>query len=81
METIEPLLAVMRDIAEKRDVPVSAVGLNWIVCKGAIPLAGARNAKQAEQNSRALGWRLTQEEMIRLEEHSLKGKTGFWQQG
>lgn len=81
MEQLEPLLVTMREIAERHDVPVSAVGLNWIMCKGAIPLAGARNAKQAEQNSKALGWRLTPEEMESLEKNSLEGKTGFWQQG
>jgi len=81
MEQIEPLLEVMRGIAEKRDVPVTTVGLNWIMCKGAIPLPGARNAKQAEQNARALGWRLTDEEIVELEKHSMSGSTSFWQHG
>lgn len=81
MEQIDPLLSVMREIAERRGVPVSAVGLNWIMSKGAIPLAGARNAKQAEQNARAIGWKLDQGEIERLEQHSMEGKTGFWQQG
>ena len=34
MDQLEPLLAVMRKIANARNVPVSAVGLNWIMCKG-----------------------------------------------
>jgi aryl-alcohol dehydrogenase-like predicted oxidoreductase len=81
MSSIDPLVNVMREIAEKRDVPVSCVGLNWIMCKGVIPLPGARNAKQAEQNSRALGWRLDADEIAKLEAHSMEGKTSFWQQG
>jgi len=81
MEELEPLLEVMRKIAEKRDVPVSAVGLNWILCKGVIPLPGARNAKQAEQNAQCLGWRLTDEEIAELERHSKEGSLSFWQKG
>ncbi|KAL7005810.1 hypothetical protein EMMF5_004546 [Cystobasidiomycetes sp. EMM_F5] len=80
METLAPLLDVMRGIAEKRNVPMTAVALNWIMCKGAIPLPGARNAQQAEQNAQCLGWRLTNEEIAALEEKSQVGGNNFWQQ-
>ena len=49
MEQLEPLLDTMRLIAAKYDVPVSAVALNWVIAKGAIPLGGAKNRQQAEQ--------------------------------
>ena len=39
------------------------VALNWLICKGAVPIPGAKNARQAEQNAGALGWRLTEEEV------------------
>lgn len=52
MEQLEPLLDVMRKIAEAHDVPVSAVALGWVMAKGAVPLGGARNKGQAEQVSR-----------------------------
>lgn len=81
MKQIEPLLIIMRKIAAARKVPVSAVGLNWIMCKGVIPIAGARNAMQAEENSCSLGWRLTDEEMTELEVCSIEGKTSSWQRG
>ena len=42
--------------------------LNWLICKGAVPIPGAKNARQAEQNAGALGWRLTEEEVKRLDE-------------
>lgn len=51
MDTLEPLLGVMRRIAKTHDVPVSAVALGWVMAKGAIPLGGARNKSQAEQVS------------------------------
>ncbi|KAF3226611.1 hypothetical protein TWF106_000351 [Orbilia oligospora] len=74
-EIIDPLLEAMKEIAEKRDVPVSAIALNWVMCKGAIPLGGARNGKQAGENSKALGFRLTNEEVERLDELSVEGNT------
>lgn len=49
MQELEPLLETMRGIAAKYDVPVSAVALNWVICKGAIPLGGAKTREQAEQ--------------------------------
>jgi aryl-alcohol dehydrogenase-like predicted oxidoreductase len=50
-EQMDPLLTEMKSLAEKYDVPMSAIALNWVICKGAIPLGGARNAEQAEQVS------------------------------
>ena len=32
-----------------------------------IPIPGAKNAKQAQENAGALGWRLTSEEVAQLE--------------
>ncbi|MFT3893911.1 MAG: aldo/keto reductase [Anaerolineales bacterium] len=38
------------------------VALNWVICKGALPIPGAKNAEQARQNTGALGWKLTEVE-------------------
>jgi aryl-alcohol dehydrogenase-like predicted oxidoreductase len=46
------------------------VALNWILCKGAIPIPGAKNLSQAEQNSGAAGWRLKEEEVLLLDDFS-----------
>jgi len=46
------------------------VALNWVICKGALPIPGAKNAKQAEENAGALGWKLKEEEVVRLDEMS-----------
>jgi aryl-alcohol dehydrogenase-like predicted oxidoreductase len=52
---------------------------------GVIPLGGARDAKQAEQNAGALGWRLTNEEIAQLESHRITPNLSlfnrFWQHG
>lgn len=81
IEQLEPLLDVMRTIAEKHDVTCSAVALNYVMSKGCIPLSGAKNAKQAQQNAKALGWKLTEEEIQELEKHQQIGGTSIWQKG
>jgi aryl-alcohol dehydrogenase-like predicted oxidoreductase len=64
---IEPLVAVMKGIAGKRGRTVPQVALNWVVSKGALPIAGAKNPRQATENAGALGWRLTPAEIAELE--------------
>lgn len=53
--------------------------------EGVIPLGGARDAKQAEENAGALGWRLTNDEITELESHHVTTTTSFfsrlWQHG
>jgi aryl-alcohol dehydrogenase-like predicted oxidoreductase len=46
----------------------SQVALNWVICKGALPIPGAKNADQALENAGALGWRLTDDEVAKLDE-------------
>ena len=46
------------------------VALNWVICKGALVIPGAKNAQQAEQNAGALGWKLTEQEVARLDQAS-----------
>jgi pyridoxine 4-dehydrogenase len=41
-----------------------------VICKGALPIPGAKNAAQAQENAGALGWRLTDEEVTRLDQTS-----------
>jgi pyridoxine 4-dehydrogenase len=43
------------------------VALNWVICKGGLPIPGAKTAAQAKQNVGALGWRLTPEEVKALD--------------
>jgi aryl-alcohol dehydrogenase-like predicted oxidoreductase len=50
------------------DKTVSQVALNWLICKGALPIPGAKNTRQAELNAGGAGWRLTEEEVARLDE-------------
>jgi aryl-alcohol dehydrogenase-like predicted oxidoreductase len=82
MEELEPTLKVIESIAKDHNLPMSAVALNYNLSKGALPLVGIRRPLHVEQNMQALGWRLTEDEIKRLDAVSLKGKaTRLWQQG
>ncbi|NJK33693.1 MAG: aldo/keto reductase [Oscillatoriales cyanobacterium SM2_2_1] len=58
---IQPLLRVMRQVADQYQRTLSQIALNWLICQGqgaVIPIPGAKNAAQAEDNAGALGWTL-----------------------
>ncbi|KAF2418406.1 aldo-keto reductase [Tothia fuscella] len=82
MSEVEPVLDVLRSIAEKRGTTIPAVSLNYNMCKGLVPVVGVRNPQQAEENAKALGFRLTDEEVKAIDEVSFEGQaTILWQQG
>jgi pyridoxine 4-dehydrogenase len=64
---ISPLLRAMEAIANARGKTVAQVALNYIICKGALPIAGARTADQVSDNLGSLGWRLSEDEVALLE--------------
>lgn len=68
LAAIQPLIHLMREIGEGHGGKTPAqVALNWVMCKGAVPIVGAKNRRQAEENAGALGWRLTPEEVTALD--------------
>ncbi|ORX90512.1 Aldo/keto reductase [Basidiobolus meristosporus CBS 931.73] len=82
MNDIEPLLDVLRQLALKYEKTVPQIALNWVICKGVIPIPGAKNLKQAQENCGALGWRMDDADIDLLDTHSFDGTTySFWQHG
>jgi aryl-alcohol dehydrogenase-like predicted oxidoreductase len=64
---LQPLLELMEEIGSAHGGKTAGqVALNWVIAKGAIPIPGAKNARQAEENVGALGWRLTETEINAL---------------
>ena len=64
----QPLVAKLREIGHAYGGKTPAqVALNWVMCKGAVPIPGAKNARQAEENTGALGWRLADGEVAALD--------------
>jgi len=76
---IQPLIGLMKEIGQAHGVADSAkspsqVALNWLSGKGAVSIPGAKNAKQAQDNAGAMGWRLTEEAVKALDSTSDKLK-------
>ncbi len=44
---VSPLINEMRRVAEARGKTVPQVAINYVICKGVIPIPGARDAKMA----------------------------------
>ncbi|MGJ3248923.1 MAG: aldo/keto reductase [Elainellaceae cyanobacterium] len=62
-----PVLDCLRQIANSRDKTMAQVALNWCICKGTIPIPGAKNLEQAQQNTGALSWHLDAGEVAELD--------------
>jgi aryl-alcohol dehydrogenase-like predicted oxidoreductase len=71
MERLQPLLRLLARMGSDHAGKTAAqVALNWVVCKGALPIPGAKTMRQAEQNAGAVGWRLSEAEVAELDEAS-----------
>ncbi|CAK9020943.1 Uncharacterized oxidoreductase At1g06690 [Durusdinium trenchii] len=55
-------LEQVKTLAAKYQKTPAQVALNWCICKGTVPIPGARTLEQAQENAGALGWQLTAEE-------------------
>lgn len=64
---ISPLISCLEVIAQAKNKTISQVALNWCICKGTIPIPGAKNVRQAEDNLGALGWSLDTGEIAELD--------------
>ena len=71
---IQNLLDVLRDIAKKRRKTVSQVVLNWNLQKGFLLLVGVRNVLQAKENLGAVGWALSDGEIMEIDNAARKVK-------
>lgn len=70
LQQYQPLITLLKDIGTGYGKTPAQVALNWTICKGTVPIPGAKNAKQAAENLGAMGWRLKPEEVIALDEAS-----------
>lgn len=73
------LLQCLAAIAESRDKTMAQLAINWCICKGAIPIPGAKNPAQAQQNLGAMGWYLDDGEVRELDKEAAKLKKAMVQ--
>lgn len=86
MEVVDGVVAVLRRIGEKHGGKLpSQVALNWVMNKGAVPIPGAKNRRQAEENAGALGWSIDEDDLLELDRVALDGirtlSSRMWQHG
>ena len=86
MEEVDKVVDVLRRVgAAHGDRTPSQVALAWLMAKGSVPIPGAKNRRQADDNAGALGWTLTDAEVADLDAVALEGKRSlqsrFWQHG
>ena len=86
MAVVGDVVAELRRIGEKHGGRTPGqVALNWVIAKGAVPIPGAKNRRQAEDNAGALGWSMDDEDLVRLDQAALPGVKGarsrIWQHG
>lgn len=65
---LPPVIQALREVAQNHGKTVAQAALNWVICKGAMPIPGAKDAEQAEENAGGAGWRMSDEEVAQLDE-------------
>lgn len=84
-EEIDPIVAELGRVGARCGKSPAQVALNWIICKGAVPIPGAKNARQAEHNAGATGWRLSEDDVRALDAVGKAGRRTWglrlWQHG
>lgn len=72
LERIQPLLQRMEEIGAVHGGKTQAqVAINWCICKGTVPIPGAKTTRQANENAGGFGWRLDVDEVAALDNISL----------
>jgi pyridoxine 4-dehydrogenase len=75
LEHIQALVMKLKELgAAHGGKSVNQVALNWLLCKGALPIPGAKTAIQMTENTGAMGWRLNPAEVAELDEASKQFK-------
>ena len=71
LQKIEPVISLLGSIGKKYNRTPAQVALNWLIAQGnVIPISGVKTAEQVKQNAGALGWRLSDDEIVQLEQIS-----------
>lgn len=73
LERIRPLIEAMDEMSVRYNATVSQIALNWLIYahgETVVTIPGAMTARQAEENAGALRFRLSEEDIHRLDELS-----------
>ncbi|WP_291764808.1 aldo/keto reductase [Caldivirga sp. UBA161] len=66
-EISSKLVPVIREVASKYGKTPAQVALNWLIMHpNVVPIPGARSAEQVEENAGAAGWRMSEDDFLKL---------------
>ncbi|QCS49351.1 aldo/keto reductase [Picosynechococcus sp. PCC 11901] len=68
LPNMAPLQSCLRELMALHQKTMAQVALNWCICKGTMPIPGAKNLTQAQENAGALGWHLSAAEVEALDQ-------------
>jgi aryl-alcohol dehydrogenase-like predicted oxidoreductase len=85
MKLVDPIVLALKRVAKKHERTPSQVALGWLIAKGVVPIPGAKNKLQAEDNAGALTFQLDADDLAALDANALEGKRSllnrYWQHG
>ncbi len=67
LKQYEPLINTLKEIASKYGSSGAQVAINWVIAKGAVPIVGVKNSRQADENINAIDWTLDKEDVLLLD--------------
>jgi aryl-alcohol dehydrogenase-like predicted oxidoreductase len=72
LASLQPLIGLLDEIGRGcGNKTRNQVALNWLICKGALPIPGAKSAAHARENAGGAGWRLSAADVAALDEASV----------
>jgi aryl-alcohol dehydrogenase-like predicted oxidoreductase len=78
VEAQKAILERVEELAQKKDVPMSAISTAWVLHKGARPILGLGSKQRIDDAVLALKVKLTEDEIKYLEEPYLpRAVTGY----
>jgi len=82
LSDLEPLITLLQELGRANGNRTrNQVALNWLICRGALPIPGAVSAAQASENAGAAGWRLRPGDVAALSEASSRLASRYLGQG
>lgn len=71
LDAVQPVIARLREIGERHGKTPAQVAVRWLVEQGVVPIPGAKDARQADENAGALSFSLTSGEVAALSSATL----------
>jgi len=75
IERTRPLINLMDEIADRYNATIAQVALNWVIHFNGeivVTIPGATKVRQAEESAGAMKFRLSNEDLARLDQESRK---------